>query len=133
MAGVQGRNRFKLYQQLLAFAFALVQGAGQLLYLKSYVPDFDIQWFVISLSILAGGAMLLVKVSPGLPQTGGWLTIRQPAACRLGRAARSLYSISLIAPGTSLRACIICLPLDLTLDHDPDMRTSLVCSRKDFH
>ena len=59
---VQGRDRFKLYQQLLAFAFALVQGGGQLLYLKSYVPDFDATWFAASLAILTGGAMLLVKV-----------------------------------------------------------------------
>ena len=65
---LQGRNRFKLFQQLAAFAFALVQAAGQELYLKSYVPEYSGQWFVVSLAILSGGAMVLVKVRPGLLQ-----------------------------------------------------------------
>ena len=67
-AGVQGRKRFKLYQQLLAFGFALVQAAGQEFYLKPYVPEWSVTWFVASLAILSGGAMVLVKVLPA-PQT----------------------------------------------------------------
>ena len=58
----QGRKRFKLYQQLLAFAFAVVQAAGQEFYLKPYVPEWSVTWFVASLAILSGGAMVLVKV-----------------------------------------------------------------------
>ena len=111
VAGAQGRNRFKLYQQLLAFAFALVQGGGQLLYLKSYVPGFDIQWFLISLSILTGGAMLLVKVGCCICTSGATQLCRQEGCDSCGDTSH-LLCVPLPADGlqqkdaTMLKACI---------------------------
>lgn len=88
---LQGRKRFKLYQQLVAFAFALVQAAGQELYLKPYVPEYSATWFAVSLAILSGGAMVLVKVHPCALQS--WLSwyaeMFQQAAGRARGAQRS--------------------------------------------
>ena len=88
---MQGRKRFKLYQQLLAFAFSLVQAAGQEFYLKQYVPEFSTQWFLVSLAILSGGSMVLVKVTPVAAADIAWtqrLPVLRAAFLRLGTRSR---------------------------------------------
>lgn len=61
--GPQGRARFTLYQKLAALAFAVVQAAGQLSYIRPYVDDFSTDWLVSGVITLTAGAVILVYIA----------------------------------------------------------------------
>jgi preprotein translocase subunit SecY len=61
--GPQGQARFQLYQKLLALAFAGVQAAGQLTYVRPYVDDWSPAWAAGAGASLVAGAMILVYVA----------------------------------------------------------------------
>jgi len=61
--GEAGRRTFAQYQRYGALAFALVQAVGQCLYLRPFVPDFDLAWLVASSLSLTAGAMVLLWLS----------------------------------------------------------------------
>lgn len=61
--GPTGRERFKLYTQLVAIGFAVVQAIGQLTYLRPYVEDWSFLWLIGNTAILTGGAAVLIFVA----------------------------------------------------------------------
>lgn len=58
--GEAGRRTFAQYQRYGALGFAVVQAVGQCLYLRPFVPDFDVAWLATSSVSLTAGAMVLM-------------------------------------------------------------------------
>lgn len=61
--GAQGRSTYTYYTKLASFAFAIIQAAGQLTYIRPYVEDFTPGWLAANTLALTAGAMALVYVA----------------------------------------------------------------------
>ncbi len=66
--GPQGRARFLQYQKLAALAFAVAQAAGQLTYIRPYVPEWSLEWLAGGVVELTAGAMILVHVADAISE-----------------------------------------------------------------
>ncbi|XP_031385632.1 preprotein translocase subunit SCY1, chloroplastic isoform X1 [Punica granatum] len=60
--GEAGRKKILQYTRYASVGFAIVQAIGQVLYLRPYVEDFDVQWAITSVTLLTLGSVFTTYI-----------------------------------------------------------------------
>ncbi|KAK4777950.1 hypothetical protein SAY87_018137 [Trapa incisa] len=60
--GEAGRKKILQYTRYASVGFAIVQAIGQVLYLRPYVEDFDVQWAITSITLLTLGSVFTTYI-----------------------------------------------------------------------
>ena len=81
--GSAGRDKYKQYEKYLTVAFALAGAVGQALYLRPYVPDFDVHWLALTTLTLTAGACLTALIGEEITE------------CKLGNGTSVLIFVNI--------------------------------------
>ena len=75
--------KYKQYEKYLTVAFALAGAVGQALYLRPYVPDFDLHWLALTTLTLPAGACLTALIGEEITE------------CKLGNGTSVLIFVNI--------------------------------------
>ena len=81
--GSAGRDKYKQYEKYLTVAFAVAGAVGQALYLRPYVPDFDLHWLALATLTLTAGACLTALIGEEITE------------CKLGNGTSVLIFVNI--------------------------------------